>query len=257
MNRSFFKQAIWVLLSFSLFLSCESEVPDGIFFLNTEAVPGLSPLHGVDNKFFGCESPLYPADTSARYCAIMRGETFRLSDSAKYWLPQYAFDIGKVFTYINENGDKLDLKLTDKKHLLVDRVITKNTDPCDSFMGKWIGTCNEVELFYVLLETESKDVSMYVEVGTTQLGNSDTTYAPMGQIWLSPLHWENPISQWIWPEELDETGFIYQLFTVDEELTLLGQTFNNVLNRNDWYYSRETGLVAFRDENEVFWVLQE
>ena len=254
MRLSFIVQTIFGAFASLFLISCKSESPD-LFFLQGEPIKGTTPVHTADDALWGCGAPLFPADSNAIYCAIFQGESFPLSDSSKYWLPQYAFDLGTVFTYVNGDGATLELILTEKDHVLVDRIAT--SEPCNDSTNKLIGTCHEVELFYVILETEAKDVSLYVEVGSTQIWSPDTTFNPQGQIFLQPLHTDELNNQLIWPQELDETGFLYQLFPFRDQLTISGQSHENVLSRNDWYYSKEVGLIGFRDEKGVLWVLQQ
>ncbi|MEM7375046.1 MAG: hypothetical protein AAF587_41010 [Bacteroidota bacterium] len=230
--------------------------PAELFFLDSTPSPGVSPVD-ANNDLFNCGGAVYPTDTSSRYCEFVQGEDFPLPEAAKYWLPQYSFAIGTNFRYMNKDSETIELSLTEKEHILVNRVMHR--DSCAAYPDKRTGICHEIELFYVILENAEQDLKMYVEVGVTQFKNPgpDPFFTPQGQIWLSRLTSEGTFSQWMWPEELDESEFQYQLFDFAEEQTILNRTFDNVWSRNDWYYSKEIGLLAFQDGEDVLWVLQE
>ena len=66
----------------------------------------------------------------------------------------------------------------------------------------------------------------------------------------------------VWAEEFDRTEQLFMLTEFTTERTLLNRTFENVIHNprpvaDDYYYNKECGLIAFDDDEEVLWVLEE
>lgn len=243
------------LLFFAILFSfgCKKErnpIPEP-FFLDSSPKVGV-PLFPVRS----CEMPeLLIGD---RYCEIIQGgEQYLLTDITKYWVPQYQFDLGTQFRYRNETGQTLELNLTSKDNLLVKRIMTYES--CSEDPNQRLGYCDEVELFYIVLENEAKGIKLYVEMGMylQTFGFGEEEFV-QGRIIASRFTPDGPTDSWIlWDKEFDESGEIYKHTNFDEEKIMLNRTFQNVLSKGPYFYNKELGLIGFRDEFNELWVLDE
>jgi len=247
------------LLFFTILFSfaCKKErnpIPNPIsepFFLDSSPKVGV-PLLPVGS----CETP--ELLLSDRYCEVIQGgEQYLLTDVTKYWVPQYQFDLGTKFRYKNEAGQTLELNLTNKDNLLVKRIV--EFESCSENSTQRRGTCNEVELFYIVLENEAKGVKLYVEMGMylQTFASSDPEFV-QGRIIASTFTPDGPTDSYIlWDEEFDESGSLFMITDFEEESILLNRTFQKVLSKGPYFYNKEFGLIAFRDEFNELWVLDE
>lgn len=248
-----FKYSILIIILFSL--GCKKDQDNAItittpFFLDSSPTRGVSPV-----SFLSCDNIEFPIDTAV-YCEFIQGEQLLLTEVTKYWVPQYQFDIGEKFNYKNENGQTLEFTLTTKENLLVQRLQVKPGGNCKENPDKQIGYCQEVEIFYVILENQATGINLYVEMGMTVIAplNGDEFIQGEISIWqLVPDGFAG--GRRLWDEEFDKTQELFMISNFEEEKILLNQTFQNVLNNGPYFYNKELGLIAFKDADDVLWVL--
>ena len=146
--------------------------------------------------------------------------------------------------------------LTQKEHLLVRRVLFY--DPCEEDTTKFVGHCYEPEMFYFTLENEESNLLLYVEMAMMRFWFTQDVplpSPPQGQIRVSLRSPDYNTGTFLWAEEFDESD-AHTLVNVQEEMTLLGEPFTEVLIREDFHYTKESGLVAFKDGEGMLWVLE-
>lgn len=253
-----FKYLLFLAILFSF--ACKKEriqnpIPEP-FCLNSSPSMGVSPID-VNGSVANCNTQ-FPIDTS-RWCEIIPKETLLLEEEAKCWVPQYQFDIGQSFTYNNAAGQSITLTLTDKAHLLGNRIYT--SERCETNANKRKGHCYESELFYITLKDATNKIEYYIEMRATKIQFADTTEINTPELLIMAVLSNNARGALLWDKEFDKTETLYQLTEFSEEITLLNRTFENVICNgrpvvNKAYYNKEFGLLGFEDDEEVLWVLQ-
>lgn len=246
-----------------LFISCTKESRDAIniqvpFCLNSSPTLGVSPID-LDSSSPNCNAQ-FPIDTS-QWCEIIPKETLLLGEDAKCWIPQYQFDIGKTFTYNNTADQSITMTLTDKAHLLVNRIY--NSEACEENDSQRKGYCYESELFYITLNDAINNIEYYIEMRARMIPFADTAAMATPELLIMAVSSNKEAKgALLWDKEFDKTGGLYQLTEFSEEKTLLSRTFTNVICNarplvNKAYYNKELGFLGFEDDGEVLWVLQE
>jgi len=220
------------------------------FFLDS------SPTIGESLFDFGdCDNP--PSRSNVEFCEIVQQEQLLLTDVTKSWVPQYQFDVGTQFKYKNQAGQTLELTLTAKEHLLVERI--QNRERCEENSDEFRGLCHETEIFYILLENEDKGIKLYVEMGMSfqTFAFSDPTFV-QGRLLFAKLTPEgNKDGRFLWDEEFDESSSLFMITDFEEESVLLNRTFQKVLSKDLYFYNKQFGLVGFIDDFNELWVLDE
>lgn len=255
LNTNQMRFAIYALCLF-IFLSCKKDsiTIQELFFLDSLPQKGISPIDMDDDYVSSCETSIVPLDTTA-WCEYVQGETFRLTDTTKYWVPQYQYELGEIFSYKNSNGQTLDLTLKRKEHLLVKRI--EKRERCEENSDKLRGYCHEIEMFYVVLENPNRGYNIYIEMGMSlqTFVDSDKEFI-QGKLLILTLAPGGYQGWKLWAEEFDKSKSVYQLTDFYEELTLLNRTFKHVISEGGYFYNKELGLVAFEDNNSTLWVLR-
>lgn len=254
-------KALKYLIIITVLLSCEKKnepqpqpnyvaVPDP-YCLSSAPVPGILPIGDT------CDTAQMAMNPDPSFwCDVIHVDTLLLSEISKCWIPQFKFDIGEIFEYKNSSNQTIELTLTDKNHVLAQRIL--DSEECDSSEYN-LGLCYDIEAYYITLENEEKSIKIYIEMGIDLFRNPDPEYHGKPDIELRILRINSNGYQGtrLRAEEFDTSPNVLSKF--EEEKALLDRTFQNVYKASNYYYTKEIGLIAFNHGNGTNnqWVLQD
>lgn len=254
------KYQLFVILIF--FIACTKESTEfnlkAEFCLDTTPSLGISP-NDIDSDFTTKCNGDFTIDSS-NFCEVIQKETLLLENTAKCWIPQYQYDIGKIFTYNNASGQSINLRLSNKGHLLVNRIT--EGERCELDSTKRVGHCNEIELYYISLIDSENEIEYYIEMRTRMIPFDDIDIFSPELLIVAVLSQNDARGALLYDKEFDATELLYMHTEFSENKTLLNRTFSNVICNarpivNKAYYNKEIGLLGFEDDSEVLWVIEE
>lgn len=198
---------------------------------------------------------------SSRHCALeIIDEDLKFTSEELSWFPAYCCFEGQKIFYENENGERISLVL-ERKFFLPSKVTVQDFSECpdESMSTLYCGdtetvilTFNSIDLSKSLSLTLDKKVQVFngeiftgaqIEAILTNLPNDTFFYAEIFKAYVVPGNLDIDVS-----------------FEFDDELEILGQTFENVYSSSSIeesvftiFYNKNEGLVAFTDEEDELW----
>lgn len=248
------KQLIY-FISFLTFWGCKKDSE-----MNQESLPPeycitSTPMSGNLPVGYSCNiEELSMLPDPHYYCDVEHVGTLMLPEVSKCWIPQYQFEIGQTFEYQNSQGEKIELTLSEKNHVLDPEILDQ--EECDTANYN-LGLCYDVETYYIMLSNEDEEIKLYIEMGIDLFRSEDPEYDGKPDVLLRILkiHSTGYTGWGIRAEEYDNSPYILSPF--EEKMTLLDKEFNNVYRAGKYWYTKEIGLIGFRDDENVRWVLQD
>ena len=217
-----------------------------------------SPEHPV--SFRTCDSRTI--DTT-QYCTLNYKGDHNLSDDAKSYASFYCDNIGRDYKYISEDGDELTLSLTDKSYSKISRLLgILFTCPEDSTLLE--GFCYEGETILGELTSSDNSIVINIVIKHNIIPSVEGLEDVFETIQLSlnpslPVSLANDFS-------LNLNGIGLPLPSFYEDISLNGISFQNIYSNennllfsapNTFYFSREKGVVGFKQENGPLYALNE
>lgn len=206
-----------------------------------------------------CEDVL----TNEFFCDITALGEFVLDDISKEYMTYACDDIGDKITYVNEDGDELDLEIIDQRYQ--ETTATYNSgNVCQSDSSLYDGICLGSEVIRLILQSATLELELMVEIKTIPETFSVIS-GGVGDILqisrktgvnLLTIDFKAVLSQRTL--SYDKT-FSQEVF---ESIDILGEEFRDVISNDvsmilsptyKYYYSKTEGLIAFQDDAGMLW----
>jgi hypothetical protein len=213
------------------------------------------------NKFGGCDR--ISNNPPQTYCDVQHIDEFVLEESSKEYVPQFCLQIGDTIKFHDDHNHFIYLKLIEKWFKHNESIYTHTI--CDKDSTKKIGYCFGQEVVFMALESEFPKISLWIVLRTEPDNGSDYNgnYADELNILRQDTtgYYLYDFSVIINKRTLTRDSSLYQIFY--PSISLNGQNYLNVLSYDSkinrptfkFYYSKEKGLIGFKDKDGILWSL--
>ena len=210
----------------------------------------------------------FDCDNIPTYLEICEAEfvgDFSLAEESRSFIQQFCRNIGDVETYVNSNGEKMELTVSSKSFIQSHSV--RNTFiSCENDSTKFKGACFNFELGMVNLVSEPDSLKLIIQLKTA-LSKDDYSGEKIGDM-VEILRRNGPNAYVVdFSVVVNERSIGYGRTDFQENLgavELLGQTHNDVISSSahlnfpntgafKYYYNKWNGLVAFEDSDGMLW----
>lgn len=200
--------------------------------------------------------------------SICEAESFGevlLEEDSKIFMPQYCSSIGDYFIFKNESGEEKVYELTQKKYAPFS-IMYNTLNPCPNDPDKYKGICLSTDHLKLTLDELDGYSQFILRINTGLNRNFDGTYGDFLTISnkIDSTTWSANFEIVINQRSLDHDAEDYQ--EIFPEINLNGVNYKEVLSYDiskltgqnyKFYYTKEQGLIGFKDFDEIIWTLLE
>lgn len=216
-----------------------------------EETPYYSSCENVDSFYF-----MY-------YCDISKFGTIKLETNSKQFISLFCEDIGKILTFQNDNGNKIQFELIYKIYNK-DHVIVPTNQKCLNDSTKRVAFCTDIDEVLISLRSIDKSTKLNIclKPEFDYRNISTPTYGDF--LYIERFYVNKYINTEFYavisPRTLSYSIYYNQINY--DSLKLGSKFYKNVITNDktgnpkpsmNYYYNKESGLIGFKDTLDQLW----